>query len=167
MICPVTGGLFTHDLWCIDLVCVDLFVIGLIGTSILCKALRSGMICPVTGGSFAYDLWYIELICMSVLFDHQPCVGLVCMSTLVVQLGRQYAVEDTSEIVGLVWALSRYSRHQACTLRRFGVVSIRGNIIDIQRGVRNVQLVFNMDWSAPICLGHELQPIMSTECAVS
>ena len=83
--------------------------IGLVCTLILCKALRSGMICPVTGGLFAHDLWYIDLICMSVLFGHRPCVGLVCTSTPVVKLGRQYAVEDTSEIVGLVWALSRYT----------------------------------------------------------
>ena len=80
---------------------------------------------------------------------HRPYlyVGIVCSPTTLsvlfvrrrqlVQLGRQYAVEDTSEIIGLVWALSRYSRHQLCTSRRFGVVSIRGNIIDIQRGVRN------------------------------
>ena len=104
---------------------------------------------------------------MSVLFGNQRYVGLVCRSTPVVQLGRQCAIEYTSKLVGVVWALSRYSRHQASTPRRFGVVSIRGNIVDIQWGVRNVRLVFSMDWSAPICLGHELQPIMTTECAVS
>lgn len=94
-------------------------------TLTLCKSLRSGVICPVIGGLFAHDLWSNSFV-MSVLFVHRRSVGLVCTSTPEVQLGRQSAVEDTSEIVGLVWALSRYSRHQACKLRRLGVVSIGG-----------------------------------------
>lgn len=135
-------------------------------TLTLCKSLRSGVICPVIGGLFAHDLWSNSFV-MSVLFVHRRSVGLVCTSTPEVQLGRQSAVEDTSEIVGLVWALSRYSRHQACKLRRLGVVSIGGNIVDIQRGVRNGAACTHYGLERPDLCGHDFRPIVSTRRAVS